>query len=119
MSHRLQRLNAQIRQEISEVILRQLRDPRLAELVTITRVEASADLKLAKVYISVMGSDDDKLSTLEGLTAAAAFIRHELTDRISIRRMPNLTFVIDESIEEAAHILKIMDNLSSDSLDEQ
>ena len=112
MSRRLQRLNVLLRQELAALLLRQVNDPRLAEFVTITRVDTSADLRVAKVYVSVMASAEEKASTLQGLTAAAAYLRRELTGRLIIRRVPSLTFVLDESMEEAAHILGIMDRLA-------
>lgn len=113
MSRRLQRLNVLLRQELSDLLLRELKDPRLAPFVTITRVEVSPDLQLAKVYVSVLGTDQEKASTLEGLTAAAAYLRHELTQRLVIRRVPSLTFLLDETMEEAAHILELIKRVAS------
>ena len=110
MSRRLQRLNTLLRQELSDLLLRQLKDPRLAGFVTITRVEVSADLQLAKVHISVLGSDQEKASTMEAFTAAAAYLRHALMKRLVIRRVPSLTFVLDTSIEDAAHILALIED---------
>lgn len=119
MSRRLQRLNGLLRQELAELILREVKDPRVSELVTITSVDVSPDLKLANVYISVIGKADEKARSLAGLNAAAAFLRYELSNRITIRRVPSLTFVLDESIEEATHILEIMEGLTSSSPDPQ
>jgi len=113
MSRRLERLNALLRQELSDLLLRSLKDPRLASFVTITRVEAAADLQQAKVYVSVMGTVEEKRSTVEGLTAAAAYLRRELTDRLTIKRVPSLMFFLDETMEEAAHILEIMDRVAA------
>ena len=117
MSRRLQRLNGLLRQELAELILREVKDPRVSELVTITSVDVSPDLKLANVYISVIGNEGEKASSLAGLNAAAAFLRYELSNRIVIRRVPSLTFILDESIEEATHILEIMEGLTSNSSD--
>ena len=113
MSRRLERLNVLLRRELSDLLLRSLKDPRLAGFVTITRVDTVPDLQYAKVYVSVMGTAEEKRSTVQGLTAAAAYLRHELTDRLTIKRVPSLTFVLDESMEEAAHILEIMDRMAA------
>lgn len=108
MSRRLQRLNVLFRQELADLIRSALRDPRLAEVVSITRVEVSADLKNASVYASVLGDEEAKTSTMKALKAAAPFLRHHLIERITIRRIPSLHFVLDESIEEASRILDLM-----------
>ncbi len=108
MSRRLQRLNVLLRREVADLLRRQLRDPRLAEIVTVTRADVSPDLALARVYISVLGDAEAKASTLRALTAAAPFMRFHLKSRLTIRRIPNLQFLLDESMEEAAHILEIM-----------
>ena len=97
MSRRLQRLNVLLREEVSELIRRELRDPRLAEFVTLTRVSTSPDLQTATVYVSVMGDEEEKANTMRALTRAAPFIRRQLIRRLSIRRTPDLTFMLDES----------------------
>ncbi len=114
MARRLQRLNVLFRQELSDLLLRQIKDPRLAPFVTITRVDISPDLQFAKVYVSVLGSGEEKASTVEGLAAAAAYLRHELARRLTIRRMPSLTFLLDETMEEAAHVLELIDQVARD-----
>jgi len=111
MSRRLQRLNVLLREEVSELIRRELRDPRLAEFVTLTRVSTSPDLKTATVYVSVMGDDEEKANTMRALTHAAPFIRRQLISRLSIRRTPDIQFALDESMEEAAHLLDLMKHL--------
>lgn len=111
MSRRLQRLNVLLRQEISDLILRELRDPRMAEIVTLTRVRTSPDLATAIVYVSVMGETDAKAATMDALTHAAPFIRRQLTSRLTIRRIPDIHFVLDETMAEAAHVLDLMKRL--------
>ncbi|HEU4758728.1 MAG TPA: 30S ribosome-binding factor RbfA [Dehalococcoidia bacterium] len=107
-SRRLQRLNVLFQQELADLIAFHLRDPRLAELVSITRVEVSADLQNAHVHVSVLGDEEAKASTMTALQAAAPFLRRQLSERLTIRRIPGLHFRLDESIEEAAHILELM-----------
>ena len=108
MSRRTQRLNVQFREELSELILHHLRDPRLHGLVSITRVDISPDMENADVYTSVLGEAEDKTSTMNALAAAAPFLRRQLLERMHIRRIPALHFRLDESIAEAARILELM-----------
>lgn len=111
MSRRLQRLNVLLRQEISELIRRELRDPRLAEIVTLTRVSVSPDLSTATAYVSVMGDDAQKADTLSALNHAAPFVRRQLTSRLTIRRTPDINFALDETMEAAARVLDLMKHL--------
>src|SRR3990172_6162159 len=111
MSRRLQRLNVLLREEVSELIRRELRDPRLAEFVTLTRVSTSPDLQTATVYVSVMGDEEEKENTMRALPRAAPFIRRQLIRRLSIRRTPDITFMLDESMEKAAQLLDMMKQL--------
>jgi len=111
MSRRLQRLNVLLRRELSDLVRRELRDPRLSEMVTLTRVDTSPDLATATVYFSVIGSDDEKADTLAALSHAAPFLRRQLTGRLRIRRTPDIHFLLDETMEEAAHVLDLMKHL--------
>src|SRR3990172_1177093 len=111
MSRRLQRLTVLRREEVSELIRRELRDPRLAEFVTLTRVSTSPDLQAATVYVSVMGDEEEKANTMRALTRAAPFIRRQLIRRLNIRRTPDITFMLDESMEKAAQLLDMMKQL--------
>jgi ribosome-binding factor A len=111
VSRRLQRLNVLLRQEISDLIRRDLRDPRLAEIVSVTRVSTAADLTAATAYVSVMAEDAEKADTMKALARAAPFIRRQLIGRLSIRRTPDLHFELDESMEEAARVLDLMKHL--------
>jgi ribosome-binding factor A len=102
--HRHERIAGEIQQEISAMLAGELKDPRLAGLATVTEVRMTPDLKQARVYVSVMGAQAEQSSTIQGLTAAAGFIRHELTERLQIRRAPELLFVLDRSEEYAQRI---------------
>ena len=101
------RLNEQLKREISELIRTQVRDPRVG-LVTITGVEVAADLGSARVFVRRGGGEDDLESTLEGLRAAAPFLRKELGAVLSIRKIPELRFQKDRSLEHAQRIEKIL-----------
>lgn len=115
VSRRLERLAGLFQEELSELLLREVKDPRLARLVSITRVMISSDLRHARVYVSVMGSEEEKVSTLEGLTAAAPFLRRELNSRVALRRIPELSFRRDDSLEQGSHILDLLKQIANDT----
>jgi len=102
--HRHERIAGEIQQEISVMLAGELKDPRLAGLATVTEVRVTPDLKQAKVYVSVMGTPDEQATTIQGLTAASGFIRHELSERLQMRRAPEVLFVLDRSEEYGEHI---------------
>jgi ribosome-binding factor A len=102
--HRQERLAGEIQQEISVMLAGELKDPRLAGLVTVTEVRLTPDFKQARVYVSVTGTEAEQAATLEGLAAASGFIRHEVSERLQLRRAPDLHFVLDRSDEYAQHI---------------
>ena len=85
MSRRTDRINEQLREEISTILSRQVKDPRLNAVISITRVVASNDLRSARVYISVMGNKETKEEALQGLQSAASFLRREIRDRINMK----------------------------------
>lgn len=117
MSRRLQRLNTFIRQELSELIHRRLKDPRLPEFVSITHVDVSADLETAAVYVSIMGTDEDKRAAMSVLSAAGPYLRRELMAVLTTRRVPTLVFYLDQTIEEGARLLDIISKVSRDQSD--
>jgi ribosome-binding factor A len=108
------RLNGLFQEELAELI-RDLRDPRMAPIVSITSVDIAPDLETGVVKVSVFGEDEEKQGTIAALTHATPFLRRELLHRIRIRHIPELHFVLDESIEEAAHILELMRKVSPSS----
>mgnify|MGYP001611678959 CR=1 FL=1 len=114
MTRRTDRVNYVLRQEISQLLSRELNDPRLSGLVSIIHVDTSADLHYAEVFISVMGSQEDKASTLRALTSAAGFLHRELKERLSFKFIPELRFHLDESMEEADRLTRLMHSLNQD-----
>jgi len=100
---RTDRLNEQLRQEISLLVRNEVRDPRVG-MVTITAVETSPELDHARVYINTLGDDEEKSAAVEGLRSASPFIRTQLSRRLHIRRVPELHFQIDRVLEEAGRI---------------
>ena len=118
MTRRTLRVNDLLRTEISDLV-RQAKDPRLGHLVSITEVETSPDLRHAKVFISIMGTSEEKDEVLRGLSAASGFFRHELGMRLTLRRVPELTFHLDDSIERGSRVLQLLDQLGDSSPREQ
>jgi ribosome-binding factor A len=111
--HRHARVAGEIRQEISAMLAGELKDPRLTAFATVTEVRMTPDLKQAKVYVSVMGTEAEQKSTIKGLTAAAGFIRHELSERLQLRRATELMFVLDRSEEYAQRINELLQRAKS------
>lgn len=112
MSRRLERLGTLLREELSDLLRREMQDPRLAQLITITRVDVSSDLQYARVHVSVMGSAEEKDATLAALRKASAFLRHHLSQRLTIKKVPLLQFRLDESLERGDRLLRLMDQVS-------
>ena len=119
MSHRIERLNHLIRQEISELLQRHVKDPRLGNFVAVTDVETSSDLKTARIYISHYGTEAEKKATLAALSQATGFFRNELAKRLTLRRVPEISFHWDDSIERGAHMEELIDRVSSDKSSER
>ncbi len=104
MAHRrVERVAEAIKEEVSLIIQKEVRDPRLGFL-TVTAVELSSDLRYAKIFISVYGGQEERIKTLKGLQSATRFIRREMGRRIKLRYTPEIVFKWDESQEKAAHI---------------
>lgn len=109
-SNRIGRINEEIQRELS-ALLRELKDPRVRdELVSVTRVDTTSDLRYAKVYVSVYNKDRAK-EVFKGLKSSGSFLRHELASRLSLRRTPELVWEEDNSITHGARILDILSTL--------
>ncbi|HLC42456.1 MAG TPA: 30S ribosome-binding factor RbfA [Methylomirabilota bacterium] len=109
---RIDRINQLIKEEISEVLQRELKDPRIG-FVTVTEVDVSKDLHHAKVFVSVLGSDEEWRSTIEALESAGGFIRHWLRQHIRLRYIPELAFRPDRSMAHSAHIQRLLEELKA------
>ena len=112
MAHRIERINSLIRQEISELLRSQVKDPRLNNFVTITEVYTSADFKHAKVYVSQIGDNDGKQKVLKGLSSASGFFRKELSRSLKMRHVPELHFEWDDSIAQGDTILRLINDVA-------
>ncbi|MGB2885277.1 MAG: 30S ribosome-binding factor RbfA [Dehalococcoidia bacterium] len=112
-TRRMARVNDVIRREISELLMREIRDPRLSGLLSVTEVDISPDLRCAKVFVSVMGSEEEKKRVEQGLAAASGFLRRGLAERVTLRYIPELVFHRDESIERGSRLLELIDEVAS------
>ncbi len=117
---RSDRLGDLIQREISDILQKQIKDPRIG-FCTIMRVDVSNDLRHAKARVSIMGSESQQKSALAGLKSAGGFIRREIGRRISLRHTPEIVFVLDESIEHSLRIAKLIDEgqFDDDPIDEE
>jgi ribosome-binding factor A len=104
------RVADRIREEISDILLRKIKDPRIG-FVTITEVEVTGNLKFAKVFYSVIGTDEDRSLAVEGLASALGFIKRELGSRLQLKYMPEVAFFYDSSLEQGDRIEQILKDI--------
>jgi len=116
-SQRIERVQKLLRAEISSVLQRKLKDPRVG-MVTVTEVDASPDLKTARVFFSVLKEDESEAEALAGLKSAAGFIRSELMRVLHLRPMPVLEFELDRSLARGAHTLDLLDQVLHEQEDD-
>ena len=106
--NRLAGVESEFKRALSEIIKNDIKDPRVSEMTSVTRVEISRDLRYAKAFISVYGDEKKKKSTIETLTHAEHYIKNDIAERISIRRLPEIKFILDNSIEYSTRISEIL-----------
>lgn len=111
--YRQEKLGELIAAELSELLRTRVKDPRVG-FASITHVEVSGDLRHAKVFVSVMGSPEEREATMQGLKNATGFLRHELATRLVIRFMPEIVFKLDKSIEEGSRILELINKVEQE-----
>jgi len=117
MSRRSERTSKLIQREISGLLEREVNDPRLSKLVSVTEVTLSPDLKHAKIFVSTLGSKIDKEDLLAGFNNASGFLRKELAAHLRLKQIPQLSFHYDDSIERGARLLKLIGELSTNEDD--
>lgn len=105
------RMNGEVQREISRIISREIKDPRIHQMTSVISVEVTPDLKFAKVFVSVLGSDEEKENTYKGLISAASTIRSLLAKSLNLRNTPELKFIMDNSIEYGINMSKKIDDL--------
>lgn len=111
---RTDRLNSLLKEVLSEVIKREVRNPHVNELMTVTRVEITKDLHYAKVYVSVIGSPTEKQETIGALNSAAGFIAVHAAKKVVLRYFPNLTFILDNSVDKQIRIESLLTQISEE-----
>jgi len=112
---RTDRISEEIKKEISAIIQYELKDPRLPQMISVTGVDVTKDLRYAKVYVSVLGSENEKQDAITGLKSAAGFIRREIGRRIQLRYTPEIIFELDNSIERGVYINKLINETLQES----
>lgn len=113
MSRRTRQVGDLLREELADIIRKEVKDPRIG-FYTITRVDVTPDLRAASVYVSVLGTDDEREATLLALRGASRFIRHHLKPRLRMRQIPELEFRDDRSMEHAQTIAQVLQELSDE-----
>ncbi len=105
------RINGEVQRELAELIRGGIKDPRISPLTSVVAVEVAPDLKTCKAWISVLGGEEQRLATLEGLRSAEGFIRSRLAKTINLRNTPQITFVMDQSIEYGVNMSHKIDEV--------
>ncbi|MBO5007768.1 MAG: 30S ribosome-binding factor RbfA [Clostridia bacterium] len=111
--NRVERIREEIKRELSSVI-RTIKDPRMSAMTSIVEADVTKDLKYAKVYVSVLGTDEDKKNTMEALKSATGYIKREIGSRLDLRCVPHPTFVLDTSIDYGMHINDLLHKIKSE-----
>ena len=110
-SHQNQRINGEVQRELSRIISMEIKDPRINPMTSVTDVIVTPDLKYCKAYISVLGDEESAKETIRGLESANGYIRRELARSINLRNTPELSFVLDNSIEYGISMSKKIDEI--------
>src|SRR5579875_1361948 len=116
--YRQEKLGELIAEELSDLLRTRMKDPRIG-FVSITRVEVSGDLAHAKVYVSVLGSDEERNNTMAALKRATGFLRHELAGRLVLRHVPELVFKLDLSLEKGAEVMELIKQIEQEHAQKQ
>lgn len=117
MTYRPEKVEEFIKEELSQILQREVRDPRIG-FVSVTDVEVSPDLRHARIFVSVLGADEEKAATMEGLASASGYIRRALGQRLQMRFTPELSFRLDESIERGSRVMKLLGEVSRPTHDD-
>ncbi len=117
MADRIVRISEEIKRALANILRDDIKDPRMPSFVTVMRVDVTRDLKYAKAYISVMGSDEDKKNCLAALKSATGYNRREIGRRVIIRAIPEITFIIDDSVDYGFKIDKLLNEIKEKERD--
>ena len=108
------RINSEVLRELSRIISREIKDPRISPMTTVVAVEVAPDLKTCKAYISVLGPEEELQDTLEGLRSAHGYIKRELAHSVNLRNTPDIRFIPDQSIANGVNMSKKIDIINAE-----
>ena len=111
--NRLERIKQEVKREMSSIV-RELKDPRISPMTSIVAADVSRDLKYAKIYVSVMGTEEEKRATMDALKSATGFIKREIGSRLDLRCVPQPTFVLDSTIDYGMHINELIHKINGE-----
>ena len=114
-SIKMTRINEEVLRELSNILRGEIKDPRISPMCSVVAVEVAPDLKSAKAYISVLGDEAAQKSTMEGLKSSAGFIRRKLAENVNLRNTPEMTFILDQSIEYGVRMSRRIDEVAGHS----
>ena len=114
-SNKMTRINEEVLRELSNILRGEIKDPRISPMCSVVAVEVAPDLKSAKAYISVLGDEAAQKSTMEGLKSSAGFIRRKLAENVNLRNTPEMTFILDQSIEYGVRMSRMIDEVAGHS----
>ena len=106
------RINGEVQKVLSEIIRKEIKDPRINPMTSVVTVEVAPDLKTCKAYISVLGDEASQQSTMKGLKSAEGYIRRQLARNLNLRNTPEIRFILDESIEYGVNMSKLIDDVT-------
>lgn len=118
-SIKLTRINNEVMRALSNIIRTEIKDPRIAPMTSVVAAEVSPDLKVCKAYISVLGDEKSQQDTIKGLKSAEGYIRSLLAKSVNLRNTPQITFILDQSIEYGVNMSKLIDEVNADTEPEE
>lgn len=111
---RIQRLNSLLKEVISDVIHSEVKNPHLPQLITITHVEITKDLRYAKVYVSIIGEENEKMAAIDALQSASGFIGVHASKQVVMRYFPELKFILDDTVDQQTRIDQLLSDLQAE-----
>lgn len=111
---RMIRINDELQRELANIIRTEVKDPRINKMTSVIKVETTSDLKYCKAFVSILGNDEEKAGVMQGLKNASGFIRHLLAERVNLRNTPEILFKLDDSVEYAIKMDRLIKEISSE-----
>ena len=109
---RVQRIGEELRRVISDIIRSKIKDPRIPEIISVTNVLVTNDLSFAKIFVEIMGTKEEQEAALEGLNSAKGFIKKEISSEVKLRQMPELVFILDETLDINLKMEKLIEEVN-------